>query len=322
MDMYLEYVIRCKTCDGIIAGLSRDYNAMISSNYSKEEALTALGLTDYCCRNAMKNPTKVPFNMENRRVIEGFETVSDATQPDVQLESKGQPIFHSCMSSIFPRSLNQTPTNQNPLTQRVPAMGLLGPMSRPGLGTPQPGSGAPQSTSLQPGLGSLSLGLGAPRPTSLQPGLGAPRPTSLQPGLGAPRPTSLQPGLGSLQPTSLQPGLGSLQPTSLQPGLGSLQPTSLQPGLGSLQPTSLQPGLGSRLLIQPVLAPSQMVPDISLDHELLSIPVRVTETTEFKEPTAVGVPVINSNPSIPRTTIYVGYKMRCEVLNGRTYLAQ
>ena len=98
METYKEYPIRCKTCNEPIACFSYDYEALLNAGFSIEEALDELGITDYCSRQAMLNPTIVPFNMENREVIEGFKSVDAANDADAQNESTSDPIFSQCMT--------------------------------------------------------------------------------------------------------------------------------------------------------------------------------------------------------------------------------
>lgn len=70
-------------------------------------------------------------------------------------------------------------------------------------------------------------------------------------------------------------------------------------------------------LIQPI------IPDLDLNVPTgVGIPVNAPETNKFTEPTMVGVPTINNNPTVVQPTIYVGANKQVRVLNGRTYLAQ
>lgn len=97
MEVYQEYPIRCKTCNEQIACFASQYLGLLAAGLSIEAALDELGITDYCSRNAMMNPTFVPFNMENREVIEGFKSVDAAEESDAQVERTSSPIFTHCM---------------------------------------------------------------------------------------------------------------------------------------------------------------------------------------------------------------------------------
>lgn len=72
---YAEYPIRCSTCNEPIACLAEDYERLLDNGASIEDALNYLGIMAYCSRNAMMNPTYVPYNVQNRRVIEGKDSV-------------------------------------------------------------------------------------------------------------------------------------------------------------------------------------------------------------------------------------------------------
>jgi DNA-directed RNA polymerase subunit N (RpoN/RPB10) len=98
MDTYREYPIRCKTCNDQLACFSEDYETLLENDLSIEEALNQLGIMDYCCRISMMTPTIVPFNMENREVIEGFKTVGAANELEAQTQSLSRPIFTHCLN--------------------------------------------------------------------------------------------------------------------------------------------------------------------------------------------------------------------------------
>lgn len=105
MEFYKEYPIRCKTCGEQLACYAEEYEQLLESGYSIEDALNELGITDYCSRIGMMNPPIVTFNMENREVIEGFKNVDAADEDTSQKESTSHPVFTAC---IGPGSVIQT----------------------------------------------------------------------------------------------------------------------------------------------------------------------------------------------------------------------
>lgn len=136
MQSYKEYPIRCKTCGEPIAPFAGQYEALLENIVEEdriaqieavdgplvgtltqplneiniaEKALNRLGITEWCSRIAMMNPTIVTFNMENRAVIEGTENIDAANDADAEVESEFQPIFASCKG---PRTAFQITQNQ------------------------------------------------------------------------------------------------------------------------------------------------------------------------------------------------------------------
>ncbi len=101
MEWYREYPIRCKTCNEPLAVHSPHYEALISQNYSQREALDFLGITLYCSRIAMMNPTIVMFDMENRAVIEGYEDVDASGSEDPKM------VFGQCIGD--PKQVQEAP---------------------------------------------------------------------------------------------------------------------------------------------------------------------------------------------------------------------
>jgi DNA-directed RNA polymerase subunit N (RpoN/RPB10) len=75
MSSYVEYPIKCITCNEPLAYLAGKYESLLREGNTIEEALNMLGITAYCSRISMMNPTFVPYNMENRKVIEGTANV-------------------------------------------------------------------------------------------------------------------------------------------------------------------------------------------------------------------------------------------------------
>lgn len=101
MDSYKEYSIRCKTCNGLIAAHSGIYESLLQSGLSIEEALNNIGLTNWCCRINMMNPTIVTFNMENRDIIEGYRAVEAVDIPNPYTINLSPPIFNSCLGNVI-----------------------------------------------------------------------------------------------------------------------------------------------------------------------------------------------------------------------------
>ncbi len=98
-DSYKEYPIRCKTCNEQIACFAEDYLNYLATGLSVEEALNALDIMNPCSRIAMMNPTTVPFNMENRLVIEGFSDVTTVGDEELELPAPAKTLkFELCKS--------------------------------------------------------------------------------------------------------------------------------------------------------------------------------------------------------------------------------
>lgn len=103
MDSYKEYPIRCKTCNAPIACFSYEYERLVYQiGMTPEQALNQLAIMHDLCRLSMLYPTIVPFNMENREVINGFKSVKAATEADAQNESMSDPIFNQCSNQNVP----------------------------------------------------------------------------------------------------------------------------------------------------------------------------------------------------------------------------
>lgn len=138
MDTYNEYPIKCKTCNELLAAFSDDYENYINNGISIEEALNMLGIMNSCSRIAMMNPTIVAFNMENREVIEGFKSVSAASEADLRTDNISRPIFSNCLTTnnIQPNKINILSNTgiQNILArpnQNNKSVNLLQTISRP-----------------------------------------------------------------------------------------------------------------------------------------------------------------------------------------------
>ncbi|CAH6418988.1 Hypothetical protein HVR_LOCUS174 [uncultured virus] len=270
MEYYKEYSIRCKTTNDQIACFAPTYEGLLASGLSEEEALNELGITTWCCRIAMLNPTIVMFNMENREVIEGFKSVEAADEPDPYNENNSRPVFSSCLGTV------QTPQIQTIKPLITPSM-FPGVVQAPGRVIPNAPGTLP--ITIQPGIQTIGLLQAAPRVQAT---------VATQ--------TTVIPGI---QPPILP------QPIIL--------PTSPE-AQAILSPT----------LVAPIIPGIELGIDVGeLRGELgTGIPVQAPETKKFQEPTLVGFPTINTDPTQQRTTIRVGANKQTVVLNGRTYLAR
>lgn len=286
METYEEYSVRCKTCNEPIAHLAPLYKTLLADGMTIEEALNELDIMNYCSRESMMNPTKVPFNMENRAVVEGFKTVDAVTDADAQEESTAQPVFTACLN---------TETRQAPVVNA-------------GLTAPQ-----------------ILAGLRAAAVPGIQSGLRAPVVPGIQPIRTIPNAPGLtgRPGtVGGFQVGT--PGMqtiGMFQ--AVQPAAIKSVPLAIAagnpPGLTSPE-FGLTPPKEVPILYD--LVPGIVQGEGALG---VGIPVNIPENVRvgFITPTAVGIPTINPDQTKPLPTIYVGGKDKyVHILNGRTYLAQ
>lgn len=144
------------------------------------------------------------------------------------------------------------------------------------------------------------------------------------------RPTANVPGLTPVnvgrvpvvaQGTQLQLGTQPYLPPGL-PGIqtiGLLQP-AIQRVQAPTQPTVQEPPiLTSPTLVQPIIAGIDLNTIAPIG---VGIPVNAPDNKRFSEPTMVGVPTINTDPTVVQPTIFVGANKQVRILNGRTYLAQ
>lgn len=121
MEYYLEYPVRCKTCNNQIACFSSEYAALLTAAYTIQQALDELGFTNYCCRIYMKDPIAVPFNMENREAIEGLKKVEAVEDFGTsQLEDTSND-FSACLQTP---AAKETKKGLAPLASRLPAAAL------------------------------------------------------------------------------------------------------------------------------------------------------------------------------------------------------
>ena len=100
MDYYLQYPIRCKTCNEQIACFSAEHLDNLAQQLSVEESLNSLGLDNFCCRISMMNPITVTFDMENRPAIEGLHMVSYNDEPGGVIPYQGQYNFTTCRRAV------------------------------------------------------------------------------------------------------------------------------------------------------------------------------------------------------------------------------
>lgn len=302
METYKEYPIRCKTCNEQLACHANDYEALLDSGVTVEEALNQLGIDDYCSRISMMTPTIVPFNMENREVIEGFKSVDAAKEVDAQNESISRPVFNPCMGlqpglpQVNPtRPIVTTPLAVEPQTRTQP--NVPGQLIQPNL---QPNL----QQNLQPNVQPLRL-------TQLPP-------VRTQPII------QMQTGFTPLlQNPTINTALPAMAPTirTNVPTLGLLTGTRPLPTVINTPPV-LNPIIPEATIVPPILPP-----DFDGDTEAFGIGIPVPDNENvgkerFRDPVLVGVPTINPDPLIPLPTVYVGAGKHCQILNGRTYLAQ
>lgn len=310
MDTYKECVIRCKSSNDQIACYAKTYEDLLSAGTSVEEALNLLGIMNPCCRIAMMNPTIVAFNMENREVIEGFKSVEAANEDDAQNESMSRPIFSRCMGTITP--------------------GL-----QPCVGTVVPISTTTTTTTTAPVVNVMAGIRLKPAQTTTPSRLGIQTSGRIQPTeintmqtttTMLSRSQQVAP-INTMQTTTTIPSRSNIQTIGLSQPSVQTQPIQLfiqQPTSQIASPEIIPPTLAAPILIAPI------IPGIGLEGEKvpigLGIDVDKVVSSEFQEPTTVGIPTINHNPLIQNPTTYVGSvgnkAIRVEVLTGRTYLAQ
>ena len=72
-------LIRCITCNKILADKFERYEKLINQGYSIEQALNTLGLIRPCCRLRMRNPFKV---IVEKIEESDFEKLSISNNPD------------------------------------------------------------------------------------------------------------------------------------------------------------------------------------------------------------------------------------------------
>ena len=119
-------------------------------------------------------------------------------------------------------------------------------------------------------------------------------------------PSNLSPTISPTQPQPLvRPLKTGIQTISLM----KASPNSPGPVIPQIIPTTVQP----------------IIHGIEFNNETpigVGIPVSIQEPKKFEEPTLVGIPIINHDPTIAQPTIFVGHDKFVRVLNGRTYLAR
>lgn len=354
METYKEYPIRCKTCNEQLACFADDYEGLLDTGLTPEEALNELGITDYCSRISMMAPTIVAFNMENREVIEGFKSVDAANEIDAQNESTSRPVFNPCMgvqtglpqpgltrSSLLQTGLPKPETLQTRVQPNVP-----GPLIQPTL---QP------LTVTRTHLNVQTLSQPAIQ-TLTQPAIQPFTVTRTQPNV----PTLAQSGIQQLSQPGIQ-ALTQLQQRTTPINIQTLTQPQQRTDIPTIVPTvrTNMPTLGlvatarplqtrtflpqqivapikpfedtpqglAPILDSPTIVPPILPPELTDDVEALGVGIPVKDIKDvgpdiFKDPVVVGVPTINTNPTNPMPTVYVGSGKYVQVLNGRTYLAQ
>lgn len=301
MDSYKEYPVRCRTCNEQIACFAADYEELLETGMSIEEALNNLGIMRYCSRIAMMSPTIVTFDMENRDLIEGLKGIDAVEGPDPRGPSGGNAIFQSCVPTKAEEIIPRRPTVQLPVTrapvqpvQRVPAQPvtqLPQPISLPGIPVP---TKQPESQLLP------AYQAGTPNLTVQQPFL--PPPAVKLPLTNQPLP------LGPPQQRSVLP--------IPLPGVSKAAPPVLTDHPAAAAPITVPVG-GLTLGVRPVNPPVEEIKALGQ-----GIIIDVPGAQEFKYPDTVGVPTINEDPTKERQRVYVGAGKYTYVLNGRTYVAR
>lgn len=128
MEYYSEYPIRCQSCFEQIACYAEEYQQLLRSGLTTEEALNTMGIINICSRIAMMNPVTVPYNMENRTAIEGIKPVNLATaEDDIAYEkTRRDPVFSQCISPnmMIPVQTSTAPASNKPIS-------LMSLMTRP-----------------------------------------------------------------------------------------------------------------------------------------------------------------------------------------------
>ena len=127
MEYYVEYPIRCKTCNSQIACFAAEYNALLVAGYTIQQALDHLEIMNYCCRIYMKDPVIVMFNMENRDVIEGIKKVENTEDFGVgSIYEKDDTRFGACLVT----DLQVEP--KAPVKPKAKGIGALAPVELEG----------------------------------------------------------------------------------------------------------------------------------------------------------------------------------------------
>lgn len=121
MEFYFEYPIRCKSCNEQIACFSEEFNSMVKSGIKPEEALNILGIKNYCSRLAFLSPTRVLFNMENRRLIEGLEPISPNSKARIYEESqiKKKEKINFDLEENYPENPGETKSIKAELSEEI-----------------------------------------------------------------------------------------------------------------------------------------------------------------------------------------------------------
>lgn len=70
-NFYLSFHVRCPSCNNCLGHLEDDYIRLILTGLSIEDTLNQLNLTRICCRTTMMNPSKIYFDNQNRKMVDG-----------------------------------------------------------------------------------------------------------------------------------------------------------------------------------------------------------------------------------------------------------
>src|SRR5690606_8519266 len=97
MNYYNDYPTRCKSCNEPIASKKYEFEQLVYSGVSPEDALNQIGIFNDCSRIAMLNPVKIYFNEEHKQVVEGFVSVNQAKPENANMTNKSKPIYRACL---------------------------------------------------------------------------------------------------------------------------------------------------------------------------------------------------------------------------------
>lgn len=116
---YKEYPIRCKTCNEEIACFAPEYEALISTGISAEDALNQLNIRNFCSRIAMMSPTIIFHVLQNDEVVNGdidVRNVSDVKKSIIPYDDEGGITlgYEASKAKIYPNVVGKTTINPDP----------------------------------------------------------------------------------------------------------------------------------------------------------------------------------------------------------------
>ena len=120
MESYKEYPVRCKSCGEQIAAFADDFEQLLATGSTIEEALNMLGIMALCSRRAMMNPTTITYNMENRQAIEGLKPVEMVSFGEPEPERSNQTVFSPCISSRVAPVTTTAPQPKTAIQAQLP----------------------------------------------------------------------------------------------------------------------------------------------------------------------------------------------------------